>query len=181
MRYYSSTSQETTLAASITDSSTTISVAAGTAPALLGGVTLAAGNVDQFTLVIDPDTTNEEIVFATSSPTGSGVNFTIVRGGAGSQAVSHANGATVRHVLTSDDLTFFNAGVLTANAAVPKNTVTTKGDIIAATGSAAVARVGVGLNDYVLTADSTQSSGVAWKVQSTAVNPTPTVFLLMGA
>lgn len=39
---------------------------------------------------------------------------------------------------------------------------TTKGDIVAATGAAAVARVGVGTNGQVLTADSTQAAGVKW-------------------
>ena len=60
IRLYSSTSIETTLAIGINSSTTSISVASGTAATLLGGVTLAAGNVDQFTVAIDPDTTNEE-------------------------------------------------------------------------------------------------------------------------
>jgi hypothetical protein len=45
---------------------------------------------------------------------------------------------------------------------VDKSTVTTKGDVLAATGSAAIARVGVGANDQVLTADSTQAAGLKW-------------------
>ena len=40
--------------------------------------------------------------------------------------------------------------------------LTTKGDLIVATGSATPARVGVGSNDTVLTADSLQASGVKW-------------------
>jgi hypothetical protein len=63
----------------------------------------------QFTVAIDPDTTNEEIVFITAGP--SGDTFTIDRGEAGSAAVSHSTGATVKHVLTSDDLTAFAAGI----------------------------------------------------------------------
>jgi polygalacturonase len=47
---------------------------------------------------------------------------------------------------------------------VDKSTVTTKGDVLAATGSAAIARVGVGANDQVLTADSTQAAGLKWDV-----------------
>jgi len=43
-----------------------------------------------------------------------------------------------------------------------KATLTTKGDLYVATGSGTVVRVGVGTNDQVLTADSTQASGVKW-------------------
>lgn len=41
-------------------------------------------------------------------------------------------------------------------------TMTTKGDLLAATGSAAYSRLGVGTNNYVLTADSTASTGMKW-------------------
>jgi hypothetical protein len=158
-RKFSSISVETTLTSGISNSQTTLTVATGTGSALLGGVTLAAGNVDQFTLAIDPDTTNEEIVFATAVASDT---FTIVRGRAGSSAISHSGGATVRHVLTSDDLTFFNTGVATADAAIPKSTVTTKGDLIAATASATVTRLAIGANDTILTADSSTATGIKW-------------------
>ena len=105
-RKYSSISIATTLASGISNSQTTLTVVTGTGSALLGGVTLAAGNVDQFTLAIDPDTTNEEIVFATAV---SADTFTIVRGRAGSSAINHSSGASVKHVLTSDDLAWFES------------------------------------------------------------------------
>jgi hypothetical protein len=85
-----------------------MTVAAGTGSALLGGVTLAAGNVDQFTVALDPDTTNEEIVFITAV---SSDTFTIVRARAGTSGVQHSAGATVKHVLTSDDLNAFKASI----------------------------------------------------------------------
>lgn len=107
-RQYSSISVETTLASTISSSATTMTVAAGTGSALLGGVTLAAGNVDQFTVAIDPDTTNEEIVFITAT---SGDTFTIVRARAGTSGVQHSAGATVQHVLTSDDLNAFKLAI----------------------------------------------------------------------
>jgi len=85
-----------------------MTVAAGTGSALLGGVTLAAGNVDQFTVALDPDTTNEEIVFITAVSTDT---FTITRARAGTSGVTHSAGATVKHVLTSDDLNAFKAAI----------------------------------------------------------------------
>jgi len=107
-RQYSSISVETTLASTISSSATTMTVASGTGSALLGGVTLAAGNVDQFTVALDPDTTNEEIVFVTAA---SSDTFTIVRARAGTSGVQHTAGATVKHVLTSDDLNAFKASI----------------------------------------------------------------------
>ena len=49
----------------------------------------------------------------------------------------------------------------TANA-IPLSTVTTKGDLIGATGSAAVSRVAVGTDGQYLKADSTASAGISW-------------------
>jgi hypothetical protein len=106
-RLYSSISVETTLASNINSSVTSMQVATGTASTLLGGVTIVANS--QFTVAIDPDTINEEIVFITAGP--SGDTFTITRGRAGSSAVAHSTGATIKHVLTSDDLTAFAAGI----------------------------------------------------------------------
>ena len=107
-RKYSSISVETTLASGISNSATTMTVAAGTGSALMGGVTLAAGNTDIFTVALDVDTQNEEIVYITAI---SSDTFTIVRGQAGTSAISHTGGATVKHVLTSADLTYFNNAI----------------------------------------------------------------------
>ena len=158
-RKYSSISVETTLASGISNSATTMTVAAGTGSALMGGVTLAAGNVDQFTVALDVDTQNEEVVFITAV---SSDTFTIVRGRAGTSAISHTGGATVKHVLTSDDLTFYTTGVATADAAVPESVVTAKADLLVASASGVVDNLAVGTNGQVLTADSAQTLGVKW-------------------
>jgi hypothetical protein len=108
-RQYSSISVETTLASSVNTTATTITLATNTATALMGGVTLAGGNVDIFTIALDVDTVNEEIVFVTQV---SGDTLTISRGQAGTgsagvSGIAHTAGASVKHVLTSSDLIFF--------------------------------------------------------------------------
>jgi hypothetical protein len=145
-RLYSSISVETTLASGISNVATSMTVAAGTGTSLLGGVTINSG--DQFTVAIDPDTANEEIVFITASSTDT---FTIDRAEAGTSGVAHSAGATVKHVLTSDDLTFYTTGVATANAAVPKTTLTTTGDTFYASAANTPARLAIGSTGQVLT------------------------------
>ena len=163
-RKYSTTSVATSLAASIASGTTSITVPTGTGTLLMGGVSLAVGNVDQFLIALDVDTNNEEIVAVTQI---SGDTLIIERGQAGTSAIAHTAGASVKHVFTGDDATFFTAGVATANAAIPKSVVTTKGDIVTATASATPARLGVGSNDQVLIADSTTATGLKWGNAST--------------
>jgi hypothetical protein len=163
-RKYSSISVETTLATDISNTATSMVVATGTGSALMGGVTLAAGNVDQFTVALDVDTQNEEIVFVTNI---SGDTLTISRGQAGTGTagvigIAHTAGATVKHVLTSSDLTFYTTGVATADAAVPSTVVTAKADLLVGASSGVVDNLAVGTNNQVLTADSAQTLGVKW-------------------
>ncbi len=128
-RQFSSTSQETTLAgAGASSSATTITVAAGTGDELMGGITLAGGNVDQFTIALSADTDNEEIVFVTAVASDT---LTISRGQAGTgtpgvSGLAHTAGAVVKHVLTSDDLNYFNTGVNAAITSASTSTLTNK-------------------------------------------------------
>jgi hypothetical protein len=112
VRKYSSVSIDTTLAAGgISSTATTMTVATGTGTTLMGGITLSAGDI--FTVAIDPDTVNEEICYITAR---SGDVFTIDREEAGTAGVVHAAGATVRHVLSSDDLNYFNQAIQSTTA-----------------------------------------------------------------
>lgn len=52
------------------------------------------------------------------------------------------------------------------DAQIPDSLLTTKGDLIAATGASTPARLGVGTNDQVLTADSTTATGLKWATAS---------------
>lgn len=163
-RKFSSTSVATTLSAGINSSATSMIVATGTGSALMGGVTLAAGNVDSFGLALDVDTQNEEVVWVTNV---SGDTLTIVRAKAGTSGIAHTAGATVKHVFTGDDATFFTTGTATADAAIPKALVTAKGDIVGATASGVPDNLAVGSNGQILTADSTVAMGIKWSTPTT--------------
>ena len=158
-RKFSSTSVATTLLTGTSSTATTIILAADTGAALMGGVTLAAGNVDQFTVALDVDTQNEEIVFVTAI---SGDTLTVVRGRAGTSNITHNGGASVKHVLTSDDLTYFTTESGIAATAIQETIVAAKGDLIAATANDTVTRLSVGTNNQVLTADSAETAGIKW-------------------
>ncbi len=185
-RKYSSISVQTTLASGISNSASTMTVATGAGAALLGGVTLASGNIDTFSVAIDPDTQNEEIVWITQANTDT---FTVSRGQAGTgtagvAGIAHTAGASIKHVLTGDDATFFTAGVATANAAIPKSTLTAKGSLIGASAASTPVNVAVGTNGQVLTADSTEALGVKWATvvaPEVADNPYNVSFMFMGS
>jgi hypothetical protein len=68
-------------------------------------------------------------------------------------STSTTTAATPNSVKTSYDL---------ANAAIAKSIVDAKGDLIAATAADTVARLGVGANGTVLTADSAEATGLKW-------------------
>ena len=80
-------------------------------------------------------------------------------------STSTTTAATPNSVKTSYDL---------ANSAVPKSTVTTKGDLIVATAASTIARQAIGSNNQVLTADSTQATGMKWATPSSFTSPLTT-------
>ena len=103
VRRYSSISQETSLTAALDATATTMVV---NSAAVLGSITPASG--ERFTLVIDPDTALEEIVYATSPSSPASTTITIIRGvdGTGTEGVSgiaHSAGAKVRHMAIGVD------------------------------------------------------------------------------
>ena len=145
-RYYSSTAVATTLSASVNNSATSITVTA------LSGYP----NQFPFTAIIDPDTASEEVVEVTAA---AGLTLTVTRGVDGTSGVSHNAGAVFRHGVSARD--FDEANAFVNGGGVLNSLVTTKGDLIVRDTSAP-ARIGVGTNGHVLTADSGETLGIKW-------------------
>lgn len=100
VRRYSSVSQETTLALALSNVATTMTVIS--AAGLLGSVTPAVG--ETFTVAIDPDTSQEEIVDVIFPSSPSSSTLTITRNvEPGSSGISHSVGAKVRHMAIGRD------------------------------------------------------------------------------
>ena len=102
-RYYSSTAARTTLSTGIDDTQTTIAVVAVSGwPASF-----------PYTLIIDQDTINEEVVTVTAR---TGTTLTVTRGSDGTSGVAHDAGAAVNHGVSARDFSepnaFLNDGTL---------------------------------------------------------------------
>jgi hypothetical protein len=158
-RKYTSISIETTLSVAISSSATSITVAS--AANLLGDVTLGAS--DQFAVAIDPDTVNEEIIFVTAANTSTNV-LTVTRARAGTTGISHAAGATIKHVLTGEDLTYFETETLKQ---VDKTDIAGKGDLFAGTANDTYGILTVGTNERRLVADSAETTGLKYVADTT--------------
>ena len=89
-RYYSSVARRTTLTADINGTTTSITVAAAT----------GFPSTTPYTLIIDQDTVNEEIVEVTSR---SGTTLTVTRGVDGTSGIAHTAGAAVEHGVSARD------------------------------------------------------------------------------
>lgn len=167
-RKYSSTSVEQLLNASIGAGDTTLNLSNSAAvTALLGGVTLAAGNVDQFTIAIDPDTASEEIIFVRGT---SGNQLTgLVRGQAGTSATTHSSGATVKHVLTSNDLDYYVSSIDAALTAAGTATLSNK---TIALGSNTVSGTIAQFNTALTDGDFTTLAGTETLTNKTLTSPT---------
>jgi hypothetical protein len=94
-RYYSSTAVETSLQSSI------VAQAQGAINAsfIVASISGFPGDFP-YTLIVDPDTSKEEVVTVTS---GSSTTLTVTRGSDNTQGVAHSAGAVVRHGVSGRD------------------------------------------------------------------------------
>jgi len=156
-RKYSSRSQQTTLTAGINSSATSATVVSGSA--LLGGITISAGEI--FTVVIDPDTALEEIVDITAVSTNT---LTIVRGIDGSTGQAHSAGAQVRHMAIGRDYREANTHI--------ENTTTAHGltlaNVTLSTGTGNVSTTMLAAN-AVTTAKITDANVTTAKIADSAI------------
>jgi len=126
----------------------TNALASGDTSATLAATTGWPTGTEPFFVVISPGTASEEKCSATIS----GSVLTLTRAQDDTTAQSHASGATIYPVFTADDAD--EANFLASRYAA-------KGDLVAFNGTT-VAALAVGTNDYVLTADSTEATGLKW-------------------
>ena len=139
-RQYKGAAAQTTITGSLSTSDTSATIAATTGWPSTASV--------PFYVVIDPGTAQEEKCTATIS----GSTLTLTRAQDDTTAQTHASGAVIYPVFSADDAD--EANFLASRW-------TTKGDLVAFNGTD-VARLGVGTNDYVLTADSAEATGLKW-------------------
>ncbi len=119
---------------------------------LMGGKTPTS--TETYTVVIDPDTANEEIVDISNYSSGN--TLTITRGRDGSTAVAHSAGAAVRHMVIGRDLQEANDHI--------ENTTTAHGITLAnivQTGSTGTVTSGMILDGTIVNADINASAAIA--------------------
>ena len=133
---------------------------------LMGGKTPAS--TETYTVVIDPDTANEEIVDISNYSSGN--TLTITRGRDGSTAVAHSAGAAVRHMIIGRDLQEANDHI--------ENTTTAHGitlaNVVKTTDTGVVTSTMI-LDGTIVNADINSSAAIAaTKISGTAITAADT-------
>lgn len=115
-RYYSSIAAQTTLSSGIDGVTTTVPVTS----------VLGWPSSFPYTIIIDKDTVNEEIVTVTAR---TGTTLTVTRGSDGTSAISHSAGANVQHGVSARDFdepnAFINGTGVVTNTMLAADAVTT--------------------------------------------------------
>jgi hypothetical protein len=145
-RYYSSIAARTALAAAVNPSTTTF---------IVDGVQGWPSSFP-YTLIIDEDTINEEIVEVTGR---SSTTLTVTRGRDGTSGVAHSAGATVRHGVSARDFdepnAFINGTGVVTEALLASGAVT---EAKLGTGAVTSAKI---LDNTIVDADVNASAAIA--------------------
>jgi len=157
LRDYAGAAVETTIAPGINGTDLSITIASATNWP-------SGGANGPFHVIVDYDVAGKEKI-EVASRTGTTLTIASVakRGVDGTSAGTHPSGAKIRHCYTAQDADEAN---LTMAQTVGK--ITTKGDLIVATGANAFGRLPVGSNGLPLIADSAQATGTRWGQLATA-------------
>lgn len=87
----------------------------------------------------------------------------------------HQSGATSGHAIVWNNTTLrWEPGTVSASGAIPASLVDAKGDVLTGTANDTPARLPVGTDGQVLTADSTQTTGLRWATSTALTDPTMT-------
>lgn len=129
------------------------------------------GSVGPFYVVVDRGLAAEEKILCVSRAS----NVLTVyssggstgRGADGTTVIAHSSNAEIEHVFTATDADEANSHVNDSTTNVHpqyvlKTILDAKGDLIVASAADTPARVAVGTNGYILSADSTAAAGVSW-------------------
>lgn len=136
-----------------------------------GQILAKASNTDLDYTWITNDVGDITAITATSPLTGGGTsgNITVgIQSATTSQAgaVQLSDSTSTTSSILAATPTAVKAAYDLANAAIAKTIIDAKGDLIAATAADTPARLAVGTNGQVLTADSTAATGLAWAAPS---------------
>lgn len=180
-RFYSSIAAQTTLSAGCTNVATTMVITAAT------GLPSTP-----FTIIVDPDTVNEEVVEVTNR---SGTTLTVTRGVDGTTGVAHSSGAVVKHGVSARDFDEPNAlinsgGTIGGNVTVTGTVGGTAlaGSLLsaatpqplgtAAAGASAIPARDNHVHSSALTTPKFTAPSEQWSVAATAATTTTTVDFL---
>jgi hypothetical protein len=109
--------------------------------------------------------TQQQNIVSTANVTAAGaiMNTQITNIGSG-LVITDTERTKLNGIETNADVT--NTANVSAAGAVMESTIDVKGDILVGTGDNTITRLPVGTNNYVLSADSSTSTGLIWKAES---------------